>query len=237
MSALEAVRPSAACLTFNALGGLHKLKTERVQAFWRNVERFGPGAQLRCDVGAPLKRCVILSGWASEMRILADGRRQVFSFLLPGDAFLLEGRADLGGRGVIALTRLEVMDAAHPALGEAETRESLSQAMREAAIQKEERLLDHMVRIGRLNARERVLHLLLELCERLEAVGLVKDDTFRIPLTQEIFADALGLSLVHINRTLQHLRREGHIVLKRGAVTLPNRQKLAALAFYHPPSV
>lgn len=236
MSALaEAVRPATAAVTFSAFGGLQALQVEQVRAFWRGVERFEPGVQLECAPGHGVKRGVILSGWACEMRILTDGRRQIFSFLLPGDPFSIEENADLGGRGVVALTRLEVMDWANPFLGGTETRETLARTMNEAGVQKQDRLMDHMVRIGRLTARERVLHLLLELCDRLEAVGLVRGDTFRIPLTQGIFADALGLSLVHINRTLKQLRRDGHVVLKGGSVTLIRREKLAALAFYHPP--
>ena len=78
-----------------------------------------------------------------------------------------------------------------------------------------------------------MLNLLLELYDRLDAIGLVKENTFRIPLTQEIFADALGLSVVHINRTLQQLRREGMLTVGRGTVTLHQRHKLATFACYH----
>ena len=98
--------------------------------------------------------------------------------------------------------------------------------------QREERLFDQIVRIGRLTAKERVLNLLLELYDRLDAIGLVKENTFRIPLTQEVFADALGLSVVHINRTLQQLRREGMLTVDRGTVTLHQRHKLASFACY-----
>lgn len=235
MSALaQAVRPITAPVTFSAFGGLEALQVEQVRAFWRTVERFPPGVQLRCPEGQGVKRGVILSGWACEMRILPDGRRQIFSILLPGDPFMIKEEADLGGRGVVAITRLEVMDWSNPFFGGPEGRETLSRAIEEANLQKQDRLLDQMVRIGRLTARERVLHLLLELCDRLESVGLVRGDTYRIPLTQGVFADALGLSLVHINRTLKQLRREGRILLRAGSVTLIGREKLAALAFYHP---
>jgi transcriptional regulator with XRE-family HTH domain len=77
-----------------------------------------------------------------------------------------------------------------------------------------------------------VIHLLLELHERLERVGLVHGETFKIPLTQEVFADALGLSVVHINRTLKGLRKEGWVCIKAGSVTLRNRPRLAAASCY-----
>ena len=228
----ESVRLSSAPLTFSAFGGLRGMQVDQVRAFWRVVERFEPGVQLRCRLGQPAKRGVVLSGWLCEMRILPDGRRQIFSFLLPGDPFVIEEDTDIGRRGVVALTRVEAIDLTNPLLANLEARDSLAQAVLEAAEWRQERLLDHMVRIGRLTARERVLHLLLELFDRLDGVGLVKSDSFRIPLTQNIFADALGLSLVHINRTLKQLRQEGLILLRGGSVTLLNRNKLAALAFY-----
>jgi CRP-like cAMP-binding protein len=202
-----------------------------------NLKRVDPGVQLRCETGARTKQVVILSGWASQMQTLPDGRRQIFSLLLPGDAILMDERGERMGRGVVALTRLTVMETGYPLLAEGDAWMSLQRGFRETALRNEKRLMDHMVRIGRLDARERVLHLLLELYERLDAVGLVKDDTFRMPLTQEALADTLGLSAVHINRTLRELNREGCIRLKHRLVTLPEREKLAALTFYRPTGI
>lgn len=236
MSAMaQATRRSP--LTFSTFDGLQDRQVEQVRAFWRTVERVASGVQLQCPEGQGCKRGVIVSGWACEMRLLPDGRRQIFSFLLPGDPFIIEENTDLGGRGIVALTRLEVIDWTNPLLGVAEARDALARAVEEAARIKQDRMLDQMVRIGRLTAPERVLHLLLELYYRLEAVGLVRGDSFRIPLTQALFADALGLSLVHINRTLTQLRRQGHIVLSGGSVTLVDREKLSAIAFFTCPSV
>ena len=129
-----------------------------------------------------------------------------------------------------ALTRIEITDAARLATGEQDER--LSSSLCDAEHRREERLFDQIVRIGRLTAKERVLNLLLELHDRLEAVGLAKDGRFRIPLTQENFADALGLSVVHINRTLQGLRREGLVTVARGYVALHQRNRLSAVACY-----
>jgi len=157
------------------------------------------------------------------LRILPDGRRQIFSFLLPGDAIEARGAGSVGACGVVALTRLEVVNRG-PQLTDS--------ACRDAALQRERRLYDHLMRMGRLSAKERVIHLLLELHERLERVGLVHGETFKIPLTQEVFADALGLSVVHINRTLKGLRKEGWVYIKAGSVTLRNRPRLAAASCY-----
>jgi CRP-like cAMP-binding protein len=173
---------------------------------------------------------VVVSGWMAETRILPDGRRQIFSFLVPGDVAVVESQSDIGSRGLVALTRVEIADVAGLASGA--QAEGLSLSLREAVRRREDRLFDQIVRIGRLTAKERMLNLLLELHDRLSGVGLVREGAFRSPLTQENFADALGLSVVHINRTVQQLRREGSVTFGRGSVTLHQPHKLAAAACY-----
>jgi len=204
----------------------------RIRSFWRSVERFPPGAMIHVGPKSPRKQFVIVSGWGCETRILPDGRRQIFSFLLPGDVVDLTRGSQAGRRSFLSLTRLEIVDAGVLIAAEPGDGEDVAEALRQAAARTEDRLFDHMVRIGRLTAKERVLHLLLELHDRLQAVGMVREDSFRLPLTQEVFADALGLSIVHINRTLQQLRRSARITLKGGSVTLHDRAKLSAYACY-----
>jgi CRP-like cAMP-binding protein len=192
-----------------------------------------PGAQVRLDDRPGSDRLVVIvSGWACELRLLPDGRRQIFSFLLPGDTIEARATTSVGSRGVVALTRLEVVNPGSHLSTDTGSRETVLSALADAALRKEERIYDHLVRMGRLSAKERVLHLLLELFERLDSVGLVRGETFKIPLTQEVFADALGLSIVHINRTLKELRKEGSVSIKAGSVTLRNPARLAAAACY-----
>lgn len=226
----ETITRSARASAFAALCGEHG-EISRVKSFWRSVERFSAGAAVCVKDAGRGRRLVVVSGWACEMRILPDGRRQIFAFHLPGDTIDLE-HADCGRRVSIALTRLETVDVEVLMAGDDEVKRNVSRAIRQTVLRQEDRLFDHMVRIGRLSTRERVLNLLLDLHDRLDAAGLVKENTFRLPVTQEMFADALGLSIVHINRTLQQLRREGLISLKGGTVTLHNRQRLDALACY-----
>jgi CRP-like cAMP-binding protein len=213
--------------TFGGSADFREVDVGRVQNFWRTVERIPAGASVAADPESRKRQIVVVSGWISETRILPDGRRQIFAFLLPGDVANVGGSSHMGSRGLVALTNVEIADA-----GALTTGDRGAASIADAIRQGEERLFDHIVRIGRLTARERVLNLLLELHDRLEVVGLVKDGAFRLPLTQEVFADALGLSVVHINRTLQQLRREGMLTVGRGMVTLHQRHKLAAFAFY-----
>jgi CRP-like cAMP-binding protein len=194
--------------------------------------RHMPGEEL-IGQGEPARRPrMILAGWAACQRVLPDGRRQIFRFLLPGDAL---GAASGSPResvwSVAAMTALETIDA-EPALEAAEAGRApgLAQAFAAIATQDDELLIDHMVRLGQQTAYERVTHFLLELQRRLQVVGLGDAQRFPLPLTQEMLADALGLSIVHVNRTLQQLRRDGLIELRSGVAILLDPDALAAIA-------
>ncbi|HEY1928583.1 MAG TPA: Crp/Fnr family transcriptional regulator [Caulobacteraceae bacterium] len=230
-----ATRLAHAASTLSSLAG-QTSEVDRLRSFWRRVERFGPGAQVRLS-STPRggRRVVVVSGWACELRILPDGRRQIFGFMLPGEVIDERCTTSIGSRGVIALSRLEVIDADATLAGEPALRQLFAQAVAEAALEREERLYDHILRLGRLSARERVVHLLLDLRERMDRVGLVKENSFRVPLTHEVLADALGLSVVHINRTMKQLRLEGLVSFKSGAVTLADPERLAIMCHYQSP--
>jgi CRP-like cAMP-binding protein len=88
-------------------------------------------------------------------------------------------------------------------------------------------LLAQITRLGRLNARERICDLFLEFLERLSLCGTAYDGEFDLPLTQETLGDALGLTPVHINRTLQQLRASGDIEWRGRRVTIRRPEALA----------
>lgn len=85
-----------------------------------------------------------------------------------------------------------------------------------------------LVGIGRRSAHARIAHLLCEMRLRLDAVGLSRNGSYDLPVTQMELADALGLSAVHVNRTLQALRSEGLITLQGGKVTIEDWDGLQA---------
>ena len=76
----------------------------------------------------------------------------------------------------------------------------------------EERILDeNLLSVGRRSAEERVAYYLLNLYVRADDIGLVTEGRVRFPFTQQHLADAIGLSLVHTNKTLKRLARSGLI--------------------------
>ena len=93
-------------------------------------------------------------------------------------------------------------------------------------------LSEHVVRLGRRNAIERTAHLLLELLNRLRAVGMVSGRSYAFPLTQQLLADTLGLSVVHVNRTLRKLRMLELIEIDGGRIFLKDIERLEKMAVY-----
>jgi CRP-like cAMP-binding protein len=190
--------------------------------------------------GQELRPLILLEGWACRQRVFPDGRRQVVSFFLPGDLIgsILDRDVEASPCSVIALTSIVAAEASslRRALLEDENGLHAGLALACRAVEKLDQwsLLNHISRLGRQTAYERMAHLLLEFCERLETIGHVHSKSFTMPLTQEVLADALGLSIVHVNRTLQQLRRDGFLELRGAAVVLKDHAALEVIADYRP---
>lgn len=168
-------------------------------------------------------------GWAYRYRLLGDGRRHIVNFLIPGDfigPYFPTAAHFCGALTDIVLCQAPRSDFANvnrdcPALASA----------LEAIMASEYRLLsERLVSLGRRNARERMAHLLVELYERMRRVGLVNDKSYEFPVTQEILADTLGLSVVHVNRTLRSLREDGLATVGFGRVCIRDLDGLVDVA-------
>jgi CRP-like cAMP-binding protein len=184
---------------------------------------------------------LLLAGWACRTRTFADGRRQIFEFILPGEMYGLCLRPlAVALAAAVTLTPAVIADAS--TIQDAYVHKqadypNLTAALHCTASLDEAHLLNQLIRVGRQSAYERMAHLILELRERLFVVGLATADTLPLPLTQEMLADALGLSIVHLNRTLQQLRRDGLIVFKGGVMRLLAPERLAEIADFRPAKV
>jgi CRP-like cAMP-binding protein len=178
----------------------------------------------------PSRVWLLASGVAGDVRMLADGRRQVISLRLPGD--ILQADAQ---EAIVALSPVEIVDAFPTlrALGEkAPSHQPLRQAWLAASRLEQALLRDHLVRLGCLSAYERMAHFLMETYDRLSRVGLATPTAFHLPVRQDVVADLMGLSVVHVSRTMQTLRREGLAFARSSYVTLPDRERLAAVSGY-----
>lgn len=153
----------------------------------------------------------LFSGWAFRYKTLADGRRQILNFLLPGDLLGLQASLlSVAQYGVEALTDVELCVFPRRRIWDLFVR--MPQLGYELAWlgSREESLIDeNLLSVGQRGAVGRIASLVISLYRRAEAVGLVEDRGFQFPLTRQHLADALGLSLVHTTKTWSRLRRAG----------------------------
>jgi CRP-like cAMP-binding protein len=200
------------------------------------VRKFAPRADIAREGDQPKDVHLILSGWACRYKQLADGRRQVVSFFLPGDmcdlnVFILkEMDHTIGTITAVTIADLsrkffDEISSGYPRIATALWWETLVNG----AIQRQ-----WTMNLGQRSASERMAHLLCELFFRLRLAGLTRDLSCEFPLTQSDLADATGLSKVHVNRTLQDLRSEGLIVMKGKTLTLPNLEQLMNAGLFNP---
>lgn len=181
----------------------------------------------------------LISGWAARVRELQDGRRQLVQVILPGDTLTPHLHVWQQQQVVQCLTMVQTVDGSGVKLAARDSAKfpGIAAATELAAAYDRALLMEQVTRLGRHTAYERMANLFLELHHRCNIVGLVHGDGFIFPLTQESLGDLLGLSVVHVNRTLQLMRREGVIELKHGRLTLLNMDALKLAAEFRPPSL
>ncbi|AZO57820.1 MAG: Crp/Fnr family transcriptional regulator [Mesorhizobium sp.] len=202
----------------------------------QRIRRFAAREDIIHEGEKPEYINLINEGWACRYKVLEDGRRQIIAFFLPGDlcdlnVFILkEMDHSIGAVTPVVVSEIsrpafDEMMVGHPRITQALWWESLVAA----AIQRE-----WTVNLGQRDALERTSHLLCELFIRLEAAGCTADSSCEFPLTQNELGETLGMSAVHVNRTLQELRASNLIVLKDRTLTIPNLKALQGVALFNP---
>jgi CRP-like cAMP-binding protein len=223
------------------LGGpLSRDEREALRVICENRRHIPAHRDIISDGDRPDHVHVLLEGWAARYKILPDGGRQITAFLVPGDYcdahVAVLRRMD---HGIMALTDTVVGFVPHAEFDALPLKSpTLARALWWATLVDEAVLRAWIVNLGRRDAYGGVAHLLCELHARLRNVGLVEDGAFDLPLTQEVIADALGLTSVHTNRVLQRLRSEDLILLQGGVLTIldaPGLQRAAGFdsAYLH----
>lgn len=176
---------------------------------------------------------VIIGGWAARHQILRNGGRQITRLMLPGDAYDFGASRELSSREeLVTLSPCKVAYISRASIqGAIALSPSISAAVQNYGSMENSILSSLVVNIGRRDALERMAYMICELHLRLGLIeGLVEDDQFKFPLTQDDLADVLGLTPVHINRKLQELRQNDIITLRckvMRIVDLPRLQHIA----------
>ncbi|MEF2551344.1 Crp/Fnr family transcriptional regulator [Aurantimonas sp. A2-1-M11] len=186
--------------------------------------------------GDRVEHCLlVLEGYVARFQDTRDGRRQILSFYVPGDIPDLQTlHLPTMDHSVASITPATLAKIPHAAILDLCDRNRIA-----AAALWRETLIDASISrtwvrcVGRLPAHARIAHILCELYTRLDAVGLA-EDPIRMPITQEQFADAMGLSIVQVNRTLRDLREEGLITVQKREMIVHDLTRLQKVAQFDP---
>ena len=179
---------------------------------------------------------LLLDGWLARTKDLSDGQRQVAELNLSGDfvdlhAFTLK-RLD---HDLLAITDCRFAIVPHERIADLIRDYPRLQEIYwfltnlDAAIHREWTLS-----LGRRSALSRLAHLFCELYLRLQIVGLASNDSYDFPLTQEDLAECLGMTAVHINRSLQELRARKLIRVECKSVSILDWRGLSEVADFDP---
>ncbi len=188
--------------------------------------------------GRPAGLYTLYSGWAFRYKSLSDGRRQILNFLLPGDLIGLQDEiAQLSPHSVDTLTDVELCEFSRDRLWDLYRQQPrLGYEITWLASQEEMLVDESLLSVGRRSAAERIGMLLLRLYKRAAALGMVRQGRVPFPINQQHIADAVGLSLVHTNKTMRRLVKLGLFEIVDGWLALPQPKVLARLAdFYDQP--
>lgn len=175
---------------------------------------------------------LLLEGWMARAKDLPNGQRQICELHLAGDfadlhAFTLKHL----DHEIITITRCTVAMVPHERLKHVTerfphlTRIFWFMTNIDAAIHREA-----AVSLARRSARSRMAHLFCEMLIRLRIVGLTDGDAYDFPLTQVELGEVLGLTSVHVNRTLQELRRMELVELEGRRLTILDLEQLTRVA-------
>lgn len=217
-------------------GRLSENDRRAVASLPMRLQDFAANEDLVLQGDRPTECCVILDGVVCRYKILGDGRRQIMALITPGEMPDLQSlHLERMDHSLAALSRVKAAFIPHqslsdlivgsPALGHALWRETLV----DGAVFRE-----WMVGMGRRTAYARLAHLFCELTVKFERAQVRRGDRYPLPLTQSELADALGLSVVHVNRVLQQLRRDGAVQVRAGELRILDWGKLAEAGEFTP---
>jgi CRP-like cAMP-binding protein len=171
---------------------------------------------------------ILVDGFAARYKLLQNGRRQIVSFHIAGDALDVQSLyIETMDHHVCTLDVSTVLMIPHEALLDLfKRRPSVAATVWRSTLIDASVFREWVTNVGRRDAYQRMAHLLCEVMTRMKAIGLVEGQTCQLPLTQAELGDATGLSTVHVNRTLQLLRADKLIRFRAGSLTILNWEGL-----------
>ena len=226
----------ALCKHLSSIGELSKADAEALARIKGEIRTLQKGKDILTVGDVPHFSVVVLKGFLCRHSWKADGARQIHSFYIPSDAPSLETlHIDYLDNSLAAVVPSTVGIVPHPEMFRLMEERPALQALiwRETLIQAAV-FREWLTRNSTLPAHSAMAHLFCEIYVRSEAAGPVIANSCEMPTTQETLAHALGLTAVHVNRTLQLLRESGLVELRNGRLYIHDFDKLAEIGDFDP---
>jgi CRP-like cAMP-binding protein len=224
--------PNYPLTRFNEQGSLTEDEAAVLRALGESAALHRRQSVIRRERAAVDSIYMLIEGWVTSAIRLPSGQRQVVKVHIAGDmlgtpSMVLHHAADTLTAitdcrvAALPLTRLRELLIAYPRLG----------PLFFMSVQVERlALMDIVAAMGKASARERLVRLLLDLHDRLAKIGAAENACFDMPLTQELLGDVLGLTAVHVNRTMRLLEREGLIARHGQRISLVDLERLRKIS-------
>jgi CRP-like cAMP-binding protein len=194
------------------------------------------GADAASQGQRPSASCLLLDGFMHRYKVVGNGGRQILALHTPGDIpDLMSVFLPVMDHSLAATVDCKVAFVEHRDIHDA-----IRQSRRLGELMWRDTLIDGAIfrewltSMGRQPAANHLAHLICELFLRLQAVGLAVGNSCTLPLTQQVIADALGLSQVHTDRSLQILKARGFIEFEQNRLTVLDWDRMAAFAEFDP---
>lgn len=201
-----------------------------------NLKSFRRGEELVAEHSRPGSSCLLIKGMAARAVQLSDGRQQITALHIPGDFVDLHAMMlKVMDHSVSAITDCQAVFVSHRALYAAmEKSLHLGRMFWLSTVIDAAMHRAWNARIGRLAPVARLGHLICEMYLRFSVVGLATENSFGLPVTQNELSDVFGLSVVHVNRAVQQLRRTGLITWKGTTIRIADLDALAKFSEFDP---
>jgi CRP-like cAMP-binding protein len=212
---------------------LSRAEIDALESLTGAPRRFAKGAELVAQGAAADQVWLTSSGWAFRQKSLSDGRRQIVAILLPGELTEKGPAMPFGAPDTIvaATEGFEAVPIDRSRLVNLmQTYPRVQQGLFYEELTRHAVTREWIAVLGVRSAEERFAYLIYETYARLNAMGLSAGNTFEVPISQTDLSDLLGMSTVHLNRTLQKLRADDLVVWTGRTVHLPDPPRLAHLA-------
>jgi len=184
----------------------------------------------------PTRSCLILQGWACTFKMTGDGKRQIMGFHIAGNIPDLQSlHLTVLDSSLGTMSPCRVAFIQHEALHAlCEQHYGIARALWRVTLADAAIFREWIMNVGRREAHSQLAHVLCEMLVRTKAVGLARDHTCEMTVTQQELGDATGNSAVHVNRVLQQLRRDGLISLESKTLKALDWEALKAAGDFDP---